>query len=74
MSDLFDQLKQKYQPVLTTIQNEGAELHNVNLDGGQLYLKATAKSESSKNRIWDVWVPEILARSAAAGKTSSKFR
>ena len=53
MSDLFDQLKQKYQPVLTTIQNEGAELHNLNLDGSQLYLKATAKSESSKNRIWD---------------------
>lgn len=53
MSDLFEQLKQKYQPVLATIQNEGADLHNLNLDGSQLYLKATAKSESSKNRIWD---------------------
>ncbi len=53
MSDLFEQLKQKYQPVLTAIQNEGAELHNLNLDGSQLYVKATAKSEASKNRIWD---------------------
>ncbi len=49
----FEQLKQKYQPVLDTIQSEGAQLQNVNLDGNQLYIKATAKSEDSKNRIWD---------------------
>jgi nucleoid-associated protein YgaU len=53
MPDLFDQLKQKYQPVLDAIQKEGAELQNLNLDGNQLYLKATAVSEPSKNRIWD---------------------
>ena len=53
MPDLFEQLKRKYQPVLDTIQKEGAELQNVNLDGNQLYLKATAVSEPSKNRIWD---------------------
>ena len=53
MPDLFEQLKQKYESVLSTIQTEGAELHNLNLDGNQLYLKATAKSEASKNRIWD---------------------
>lgn len=49
----FDQLKQKYQPVLTTIQKEGADLQNLNMDGNQLYLKAVAVSEASKNRIWD---------------------
>ncbi|MEP6643393.1 MAG: LysM peptidoglycan-binding domain-containing protein [Acidobacteriaceae bacterium] len=53
MANSFDQLKQKYQSVLTTIQNEGAELHNLNMEGNQLYLKASAKSEDSKNRIWD---------------------
>lgn len=53
MANTLDQLKQKYQSVLTTIQNEGAELHNLNMDGNQLYLKATATSEASKNRIWD---------------------
>ena len=53
MADELAQLKQKYQPVLDTIQNEGAQLQNVNMDGNQLYLKATAKSEESKNRIWD---------------------
>jgi nucleoid-associated protein YgaU len=53
MADLFEQLKQKYQPVLDTIQKDGAQLQNLNLDGNQLYLKATAVSEASKNRIWD---------------------
>ena len=53
MPELFDQLKRKYQPVLDTIQKEGAELQNLNIDGNQLYLKATAVSEASKNRIWD---------------------
>ena len=53
MADLLAQLKQKYQPVLNTIQREGAELENLNLDGNQLFLKATAVSEASKNRIWD---------------------
>jgi nucleoid-associated protein YgaU len=53
MPDLFEQLKQKYQPVLDTIQKEGAQLQNLNLDGNQLYLKATATSEASKNRVWD---------------------
>jgi nucleoid-associated protein YgaU len=53
MADLLAQLKQKYQPVLNAIQREGAELQNLNLDGNQLFLKATAVSEASKNRIWD---------------------
>ncbi len=53
MADLFEQLKQKYQPALDTIQREGAELQNVNLDGNQLFVKATAISEASKNHIWD---------------------
>ena len=53
MPDLFEQLKQKYQPVLAKIQLEGAQLLNLNLDGNQLYLKAIAVSEASKNRIWD---------------------
>ena len=53
MPDLFEQLKQKYQPVLDMIQNEGAQLQNLNLDGNQLYLKATANSAVSKDRIWN---------------------
>ena len=52
MPDL-QQLKQKYQPVLDIISKEGADLQNVNMDGSQLYVKAMAVSEASKNRIWD---------------------
>ena len=53
MADALAQLKQKYQPVLDAIQSEGAQLQNVNMDGNQIYIKATAKSEESKNKIWD---------------------
>jgi nucleoid-associated protein YgaU len=53
MTDVFVETKNKYQSVLDTIQSEGAQLQNLNMDGNQLYLKTTAKSEESKNRIWD---------------------
>jgi len=49
----FEQLKQKYQPVLDVITKEGAQLMNLNLDGDQLYLKAMTETEFSKDRIWD---------------------
>jgi LysM repeat protein len=47
------QLKQKYQPVLDAIQKQGGQLQNVNIDGNQLYVKATMPSEEAKNRVWD---------------------
>jgi len=49
----FDQLKQKYQPVLDVIQKEGAQIQGLGMDGNQLTLKVMANSEASKNRIWD---------------------
>ena len=49
----LDQLKQKYQPVLDAIQGEGGQLQNVNMDGNQLYVKATMPSEQAKNHVWD---------------------
>jgi nucleoid-associated protein YgaU len=53
MPDQLDQLKQKYQPVIDAIQRQGGQLQNVNMDGSQLYLKATMNSEADKNKIWD---------------------
>ena len=53
MPDQLAQLKQKYQPVIDAIQKEGGQLQNVNMDGSQLYLKATVNSEAGKNKIWD---------------------
>lgn len=52
MADL-EQLKQKYAPVLHTLQIEGAQVTNLGLDGEQLALSATVVSEASKNRVWD---------------------
>lgn len=49
----LDQLKQKYQPVFDAIQKEGGQLQNVNMDGNQLFVKATMPSEQAKNRVWD---------------------
>jgi len=56
MADL-DQLKQKYAPVIETIQDfsdVGATLDSVSLDGDKLLLKASVPSEVIANRVWDV--------------------
>jgi len=52
MADL-EQLKQKYQPVLRTLEIEGAQVQPLSLAGDQLALTATVVSEASKNRLWD---------------------
>ena len=52
MADL-EQLKQKYQPVLHTLDVEGAQVQPLSVDGNQLVLSATVVSEGSKNRVWD---------------------
>ena len=52
MADL-EQLKQKYQPVLRTLEIEGAQVQPLSVDGNQLVLTATVVSEASKNRVWD---------------------
>ena len=56
MADL-DQLKQKYSPVIQTIEgfsDLGAKLDSVSLDGDKLYLKGSVPSEVVANRVWDV--------------------
>jgi hypothetical protein len=56
MADL-EQLKQKYAPVIQTIQgfsNVGAKLEPVSLDGEKLYLKGSVPSTVVANRVWDV--------------------
>jgi nucleoid-associated protein YgaU len=52
MADL-EQLKQKYAPVLHTLEIEGAQVTNLGLNGEQLALTAIVVSEASKNRVWD---------------------
>ena len=55
MADL-EQLKQKYAPVVETIQefsDLGAAVQAESLDGDKLYLKATVPSQVVANRVWD---------------------
>lgn len=52
MADLA-QLKQKYAPVLHTLEIEGAQVTDLSLAGEQLALSANVVSEASKNRVWD---------------------
>ena len=55
MADL-EQLKQKYAPVIETIQQFaplGAAVESVSLSGDKLLLKATVPSTVVANRVWD---------------------
>jgi nucleoid-associated protein YgaU len=55
MADL-NQLKQKYAPVIQTIESfsaEGAQVQDTSLDGDKLRLKATVPSQVVANRVWD---------------------
>ncbi|HEY0378780.1 MAG TPA: LysM peptidoglycan-binding domain-containing protein [Pyrinomonadaceae bacterium] len=51
--DKFAQLKQKYQSVLNTLDQEGARLHNLHVEGDKLVIRATAPSEAAMNKAWD---------------------
>lgn len=56
MADL-EQLKQKYAPVIETIQQFsefGAKVDQVALDGDKLLLKGEVPSKVVANRVWDV--------------------
>ena len=56
MADL-EQLKQKYAPVIETIQqfsSLGATVETPSLSGDKLFLKGTVPSTVVANRVWDV--------------------
>lgn len=52
MADL-EQLKGKYQSVLTLINQLGVRLHNLHVQENKLFIKGTAKTKADSNRIWD---------------------
>jgi LysM repeat protein len=49
----FNQLKQKYQTVLNTIEQQNVKLQNLHIEGDKLFIRGTAPSEQAKNAIWD---------------------
>lgn len=49
----FNELKQRYQTVLTTADKEQIQFHNLHVQDNKLFIKATAPSEEAKNKFWD---------------------
>jgi LysM repeat protein len=49
----LEQLKQKYQSVLNTIQQSGVRLQNVHVENDKLLIRGEAPSQEAKNRVWD---------------------
>lgn len=53
MADRLDQLKTKYESVLNLMQAQNVRLQNLNLQDNKLFIRGTAPSQDTKNRIWD---------------------
>jgi len=49
----FDELKQKYQPVLRVIEQQNVQLQNLHVQDNKLFIRGTAPSEQAKNAVWD---------------------
>jgi LysM repeat protein len=78
----FNELKGKYQTVLTTADKEQIRFQNLHVQDDKLFIKGTAPSEDAKNKFWDqvklvdannsditadISVDQSLAAAAAAG-------
>ena len=49
----FNELKQKYQTLLTVSDNERIQFQNLHVQDNKLYIRAIAPSEEAKNKFWD---------------------
>jgi LysM repeat protein len=49
----FNELKQKYQTVLTTADNERIQFLNLHVQDNKLFIRAIAPSDDAKNKFWD---------------------
>ncbi|MBV6429932.1 MAG: hypothetical protein IANPNBLG_00035 [Bryobacteraceae bacterium] len=49
----LDQLKQKYQSVLSLIKQQGVVLSHVHLQDGKLFIQGAAPNQAVKNLVWD---------------------
>jgi hypothetical protein len=89
MADQFEQLKTKYQSVLNFMNSQNVQLRNLNMQGGQLFIRASAPSQDIKNKVWDqiklvdpkysdviadIQAPAAAAAAAAANSPSTTAR
>lgn len=49
----FNELKQKYQTVLTTADQQHIEFQNLHVQDNKLFIKGLAPTEEAKNKFWD---------------------
>ncbi len=49
----FDTLKQKYQSVLNTADQQRIQFQNLHVEDNKLFIKGTAPSEEAKSKFWD---------------------
>ncbi len=49
----FNELKQKYQTVLTTADQEHVQFQNLHVQDNKLFIKGTAPSDEAKNKFFD---------------------
>jgi nucleoid-associated protein YgaU len=49
----FNELKQKYQTVLTTADQEHIQFQNLHVQDNKLFIKGTAPSDEAKNKLWE---------------------
>lgn len=49
----FLELKQKYQTVLTTADQQRIEFQNLHIQDNKLFIKGSAPSDDAKNKFWD---------------------
>ncbi len=49
----FNELKQKYQTVLTVADQQQIQFQNLHVQDNKLYIRAIAPSEEAKNKFWD---------------------
>ena len=49
----FSELKQKYQTVLMTADQQHVQFQNLHVQDNKLFIKGTAPTEEAKNKFWD---------------------
>lgn len=49
----FNQLKGKYQSVLTLIEQQDVQLQNLHVENNKLFIRGTAPSPAAKDKVWD---------------------
>lgn len=51
--ECFSALKQKYQTVLTTADQQHVQFQNLHVENNKLFIKGTAPTEEAKSKFWE---------------------